>query len=121
MGGGGRQRDNNKDSSSIGGSTTASPTINTSSRLRNSDTRSLSSYDSGSGSSGGSESEPVKWALPLVHTEVTEPQNMDEEIKRSKALNNYFILDAGGEVKFDRITTMASQIFDVPTYRHTDV
>lgn len=72
--------------------------------------------DEGSVSSFGSGGDqPVEWTLPLVDEELTEPQSMDEEIKRLKALNDYFVLDSEGEVEFDRITTMASQIFDVPT------
>jgi len=71
---------------------------------------SVSSY----GSSGDFH-QPVEWTLPLVDEELTEPQTMDEEIKRLKALNDYFVLDSDGEVEFDRITKLASQIFDVPT------
>lgn len=72
------------------------------------DDRSVSSF----GSSGD---QPVEWTLPLVDEELTEPQTMDEEIKRLKALNDYFVLDSEGEIEFDRITNLASQIFEVPT------
>ncbi len=72
--------------------------------------------EEGSVSSFGSAGDqPVEWTLPLVDEELTEPQSMDEEIKRLKALNDYFVLDSDGEIEFDRITTLASQIFDVPT------
>lgn len=71
--------------------------------------------DDGSVSSFGSGSDlPIEWTLPLVDEELTEPQSMEEEIKRLKALNDYFVLDSEGEVEFDRITTLASQIFDTP-------
>ena len=57
---------------------------------------------------------PVEWTLPLVDKETTEPQSMDEEMKRLEVLNSYFILDSQGEAEFDRITEMGAKMFDVP-------
>ena len=71
--------------------------------------------DDPSVSSCGSAEVPVEWTLPLVDTEVTIPKTMEEEMKRLKAWNDYFVLDSEGEVVFDRLTRLASQIFDVPT------
>eukprot|EP00523_Entomoneis_sp_CCMP467_P022077 CAMPEP_0168840386 /NCGR_PEP_ID=MMETSP0727-20121128/6641_1 /TAXON_ID=265536 /ORGANISM="Amphiprora sp., Strain CCMP467" /LENGTH=615 /DNA_ID=CAMNT_0008893889 /DNA_START=56 /DNA_END=1903 /DNA_ORIENTATION=+ len=79
------------------------------SRADSFDDRSLDSSDNMS--LGGA---PVEWQLPLVDEDVTEPQTMDQELKRLQALQSYFILDTEGEAQFDRITGLASQIFDTP-------
>ena len=59
--------------------------------------------------------DPVEWTLPLVDEKVTEPQSMEQEMKRLQALQSYFVLDSEGEAAFDNITAMTSQIFQVPT------
>lgn len=56
----------------------------------------------------------IEWKLPLVDKDSSEPQTMEDEIKRLKALADYFILDQEGEVEFDRIQDLASQMFDAP-------
>lgn len=75
------------------------------------------SMDDPSASSFGDNSadfSPVEWTLPLVDEETTEPQTMEEEMKRLEVLNSYFLLDSQGEEDFDRITRLGSQVFDVP-------
>jgi hypothetical protein len=57
---------------------------------------------------------PVEWTLPLVDDVTTEPQTMEEEMKRLEALNSYFVLDSDGEEAFDRITNLGSKMFDAP-------
>jgi GAF domain len=57
---------------------------------------------------------PVEWTLPLVDETVTEPQTMEEEMKRLEVLNSYFVLDSDGEEAFDRITKLGASMFDVP-------
>ena len=62
---------------------------------------SVFSYDEHFSSSFGVDSkeyEAVEWTLPLVDQETTEPQTMEEEMKRLEVLNSYFVLDAQGEV-----------------------
>lgn len=57
---------------------------------------------------------PVEWTLPLVDKTCTEPQTMEEEMKRLEVLNSYFVLDSDGEEAFDRITSLGAKMFDVP-------
>jgi hypothetical protein len=57
---------------------------------------------------------PVEWTLPLVDEATTEPQSMEEEMKRLEVLNSYFVLDSEGEEAFDRITKLGAKLFDVP-------
>ncbi|KAL3913076.1 MAG: hypothetical protein SGARI_000836 [Bacillariaceae sp.] len=76
---------------------------------------SLSGDDDPSMSSFGDQTfSPVEWTLPLVDKETTEPQSMEEEMKRLEVLNSYFVLDSQGEAEFDRITELAAKMFDVP-------
>jgi hypothetical protein len=56
----------------------------------------------------------VEWTLPLVDEATTEPQTMEEEVKRLEDLNSYFLLDSDGEEAFDRITNLGAKLFDVP-------
>jgi GAF domain-containing protein len=58
---------------------------------------------------------PVEWKLPLVDEATSEPQSMEEEVKRLQTLQSYFVLDSEGEDDFDRITRLAAKMFDVPT------
>ncbi|KAL7558581.1 hypothetical protein ACA910_016203 [Epithemia clementina (nom. ined.)] len=58
--------------------------------------------------------QPVEWTLPLVDPETSEPQTMEQEFQRLQVLQSYFILDAQGEVEFDRITQHAAKLFQVP-------
>jgi hypothetical protein len=57
---------------------------------------------------------PVEWTLPLVDKETSEPQSMEQEMKRLEVLNSYFVLDSQGEAEFDRITELGATLFDVP-------
>lgn len=56
----------------------------------------------------------VEWRLKVVDEKETEPQSMEEEVKRLQTLQSYFLLDSEGEEQFDIITRMAGQLFDVP-------
>lgn len=69
------------------------------------DTKSCVSMDS---------AEAVEWKIPLVDVQTTEPQTMDDEVKRLKVLQSYFILDSEGDEQFDCITRLASKLFDAP-------
>ena len=42
------------------------------------------------------------------------PHSMEDEVKRLMELKEYAILDSEQEEKFERITALASRIFDVP-------
>jgi hypothetical protein len=70
--------------------------------------------DSISSFGGASDLNPVEWTLPLVDESSTEPQSMEEEMKRLEVLNSYFVLDSEGEEAFDRITKLGAKLFDVP-------
>uniref|UniRef100_A0A7S3DTV0 GAF domain-containing protein n=1 Tax=Entomoneis paludosa TaxID=265537 RepID=A0A7S3DTV0_9STRA len=50
----------------------------------------------------------------MVDEANSEPQTMEQELKRLQTLQSYFVLDSEGEEQFDRITRMAAQVFDVP-------
>jgi len=54
------------------------------------------------------------WKIPNLDTATSEPQTMEEEIKRLTALQSYFILDAETSHEFDRLTEMAAKVFGVP-------
>ena len=54
------------------------------------------------------------WILPTFEDETTNPQTVNEEIKRLQTLKSYLVLDSKCEEAFDRITQLASRIFDVP-------
>ena len=56
----------------------------------------------------------LDWVLPNFDPETTNPQNMKEELRRLLVLKSYLILDSEREEAFDRITALASRIFDVP-------
>ncbi|KAG7371620.1 two-component hybrid sensor and regulator [Nitzschia inconspicua] len=77
--------------------------------------RSLGSEESSMSSFGDSvEISPVEWTLPLVDETTTDPQTMEEEMKRLQVLNSYFVLDSDGEEAFDRITELGATMFNVP-------
>jgi hypothetical protein len=75
-----------------------------------------SEHTAATGDSGGGLEDftPVEWKLPLVDEANSEPQNMEEEVKRLQTLQSYFLLDSEGEDDFDRITRLAAKVFDVP-------
>lgn len=55
------------------------------------------------------------WQTPHLSLGTTdEPQNLNDEVKRLMALKEYSILDSEQEEKFERITALASRIFEVP-------
>lgn len=66
---------------------------------------------SGSSSSGSS---IVNWKLTTYDKEDTEPQTMEQELKRLQNLQEYFLLDSKQEDVFDSITSLASLTFDTP-------
>ncbi|KAG7343618.1 two-component hybrid sensor and regulator [Nitzschia inconspicua] len=76
---------------------------------------SIGSEESSISSFGDSvEISPVEWTLPLVDETTTDPQTMEEEMKRLEVLNSYFVLDSDGEEAFDRITALGATMFNVP-------
>jgi len=58
--------------------------------------------------------EHLDWVLPKFDAATTEPQSMDQELQRLQALRKYLILDSEREQAFERITSLAARIFDVP-------
>lgn len=64
------------------------------------------------------QADPLKnnwdWVLTNYDPESTEPQSVNEELHRLKVLMSYMILDSDREEAFDRLTRMASRIFDCP-------
>jgi len=56
----------------------------------------------------------LDWVLPTFDSELMEPQTLDEEVKRLQVLKCYMVLDQEREEAFDRITQLASRVFNVP-------
>lgn len=54
------------------------------------------------------------WQTPRLDLATSRPQNLNEEVKRLMALKEYSILDTEHEEKFERITALASRIFEAP-------
>lgn len=54
------------------------------------------------------------WQTPRLDLNSSYPQNLNDEVKRLMALKEYSILDSNHEEKFERITALASRIFDAP-------
>ena len=54
------------------------------------------------------------WQTPHLDLNTSCPQNLNDEVKRLMALKEYSILDSDHEEKFERITALASRIFDAP-------
>jgi hypothetical protein len=54
------------------------------------------------------------WVFPTFDSETTNPQTVHDEFVRIQNLKSYWILDSKREEAFDRITQLASRIFDVP-------
>lgn len=54
------------------------------------------------------------WVLTNFDQKNTVPQKVGEEIHRLKVLKSYLLLDSEREATFDRLTDMASRIFEVP-------
>jgi hypothetical protein len=52
--------------------------------------------------------------LPIVDRNTTEVKTMKQEVERLLVLQSYLILDAEREDAFERITGIASRVFDVP-------
>lgn len=54
------------------------------------------------------------WVLTNYDSDSTEPQSVSQELHRLKVLMSYMILDADREAAFDRLTRMATRVFDCP-------
>ena len=61
-----------------------------------------------------SDTENLDWVLPQVDHDTTEAQSMREELHRLQVLKNYLILDADREEVFEKLTGLASRIYNVP-------
>ncbi|GKZ00144.1 hypothetical protein MPSEU_000967700 [Mayamaea pseudoterrestris] len=59
-------------------------------------------------------SRDLDWVLPAFDPETTNVQSMREELKRLQVLKSYAILGADREAVFERITGLASKLFNVP-------
>ena len=81
------------------------------------DAAALSDVSVSSDSSSESSSQlyaPVEWKLSTFDKQETEPQTMEQELKRLQNLQEYFVLDSAAEAEFDSITRLASMTFDTP-------
>ena len=56
----------------------------------------------------------MDWVLPKFDAATTESQSMSHEVQRLQVLRKYLVLDSEREQAFERITALASRIFDVP-------
>lgn len=56
----------------------------------------------------------LDWTTPHLDLNTAVPQSLNDEVKRLLALKEYSMLDSEHEEKFERITALASRIFDVP-------
>jgi hypothetical protein len=56
----------------------------------------------------------IDWHTPNLCPRTSHPQSLSEEVKRLMLLKDYSILDSDAEEKFERITALASRVFDVP-------
>eukprot|EP00804_Cyclotella_cryptica_P027726 CCRYP_020462-RA/>CCRYP_020462-RA protein AED:0.06 eAED:0.06 QI:995/1/1/1/0.75/0.66/9/93/889 len=54
------------------------------------------------------------WQTPHLDLDTSWPQSLNEEVKRLMALKEYSILDTEHNGKFERITALASRIFEAP-------
>ncbi|KAL7540671.1 hypothetical protein ACHAXR_010289 [Thalassiosira sp. AJA248-18] len=54
------------------------------------------------------------WQTAKLDLSTSHPQSMEEEVKRLMELKRFAILESDHEDKFERITALASRIFDVP-------
>ncbi len=55
-----------------------------------------------------------EWQTANLDVETSRPQTLEEEMARLQVLKSYLILDADREPSFERLTALASRIFDVP-------
>ena len=56
----------------------------------------------------------MDWVLPHFDETTTDAQTMSEEFKRLQILKSYRILESEHEAAFERITGLASRLFQVP-------
>lgn len=54
------------------------------------------------------------WQTPLLDCNSSAPESLEKEVERLMVLKEYQILDSDREEKFERITALASRIFDIP-------
>ena len=62
----------------------------------------------------GAESVCRDWQTPHLDPNTSEPESLENEVERLMVLKDYLILDSDREEKFERITALASRIFDMP-------
>eukprot|EP00536_Pseudo-nitzschia_multiseries_P001647 jgi/Psemu1/181594/e_gw1.21.175.1 len=56
----------------------------------------------------------LDWVLTNYDQKNSEPQSLEEELKRLQALRSYLLLDSEREEQFERLTALASRVMDVP-------
>ena len=64
--------------------------------------------------SKGNKNEDLDWVLTNYDERNSEPQSLEEELKRLQTLRSYLVLDAEREAQFERLTALASRVLDVP-------
>jgi hypothetical protein len=56
----------------------------------------------------------LDWVLTNYDERNSEPQSLEEELRRLQTLRSYLVLDSEREHQFERLTALASRILDVP-------
>lgn len=56
----------------------------------------------------------LDWVLTNYDQKNSDPQSLEEELKRLQALRSYLLLDSEREEQFERLTALASRVMDVP-------
>jgi CheY-like chemotaxis protein/signal transduction histidine kinase len=59
------------------------------------------------------------WMVQNLDAETSEEQTLEEELKRLQVLRSYLILDSEPERAFERLTALASRMFNVPIAKVT--
>ncbi len=54
------------------------------------------------------------WVLPTFDEETQNPQTVLDELQRLQVMKSYLVVDSKRDEAFDRITQLATRIFDVP-------
>lgn len=66
------------------------------------------------GINGGDDDDDLDWVLTNYDEKNSEPQSLEEELKRLQTLRSYLVLDSERETQFERLTALASRVLDVP-------
>ena len=70
--------------------------------------------DDDPGDNDDAESNAMDWILSEYDKNSSDAQNLNDELKRLQALRSYLVLDSEREFPFERLTGLASRLFNVP-------